>query len=84
MKPWEVYDFTPREFQNYSQGILDRMKSDQRNDWERTRWLGYIFAQPYDTKGRIKSPKDLMLLADEVPDQSKRKKRAEELFRNYL
>lgn len=84
LRPWEVYEFTPREFSNYSKGVLDRMKSEQRSDWERTRWLGWVFAQPYDTKGKFPTPQDLLPLEGEQKNTKERRELANKLFRKYL
>lgn len=81
LPPLQVYTLTPREFQNHANGYTERMRIEQRMEWERTRWLGWVIARGNGSKAD--SPKDLMLLEDEMPTEDQQKERMEALNRKF-
>ena len=81
MRPLEVYDLTPREFDNYLQGRLNVIRHDNRMEWERTRWLAFIVTRV--AGGKASSPKDLMLLEHEQPSKDEQKARIEMVNKKF-
>lgn len=64
----QLYDMTPRQFQNKRLGFQRTIEQESRVQWETTRWLAAVTIAPH-TKKRIK-PRDLILF----PWENKRKK----------
>lgn len=76
-----MYELTPREFANYAKGRVNIMRAQERMEWERTRWLGFISFKAAGAK--IRSPKDLMLLDHERPTDEDKSKRLEAIKRKF-
>jgi len=41
----------------------------EKAEWERTRWLGYLLLQPYDSKRKLKQPSDIVKFGWEVEER---------------
>jgi hypothetical protein len=54
----ELYDMTPRQFQNKRKGFQRIIEHEMQTKWETTRWLAAITIAPH-TKKRLK-PRDLI------------------------
>lgn len=54
----ELYDMTPRQFQNKRKGFQRIIEHEMQTKWETTRWLAAITIAPH-TKKKLK-PRDLI------------------------
>ena len=73
---------TPREFANTLKGITDRKQFEQRAEWERTRWLGFITSQVFGNS-KIQSPQDLFLLDHEQPNEKEQERRKKAVAQKF-
>ena len=74
---------TPHEFDNYRQGYIRRIEAVERNEWVRSRWLGFVMLKTVDAKGKLKTPKDLFEFDWEKDDREKLERKLERAKR-YL
>jgi hypothetical protein len=54
----ELYDMTPRQFQNKRQGFQRIIEHEMQTKWETTRWLAAVTIAPH-TKRKLR-PRDLI------------------------
>lgn len=54
----ELYNMTPRQFQNKREGYRRAVEGDMQTRWESVRWLAAVVIAPH-IKKRLR-PKDLM------------------------
>jgi len=81
LRPLEVYELTPREFDNYIKGVVNLAKAENRSEWERVRWLGFVVSRIAGAK--YDSPQDLMLLDHEQPSKAEIESRKKMLKRKF-
>ena len=53
----DLYDLTPKMFYNAQQGLFDMWKTEDQNQWERSRWLACVLLNPHVKKNM--QPKDI-------------------------
>lgn len=53
----ELIDCTPRAFFNKWRGFQKMQQQRHQDEWERTRWMTFIFASPYIEDKSIKTAK---------------------------
>lgn len=70
----ELYDMTPRQFQNKREGFQRMVEHEVKLIWETTRWNAAINIAPH-TKKKVK-PRDLMFFPWEQKSATKKKHRA--------
>ena len=63
--PSQFWDFTLHEFILYKKGFEEMYKRNERNEWERTRWLASIVLQPHAKQGKTIKPTDFFKFDDE-------------------
>jgi hypothetical protein len=81
IKPLELLEMTPREYANYSKGVQDIWAAEERVEWERIRWLGWVISN--HLTGGYKTPKDLQKLPHEMltkKEQEQKKEKLSSLF----
>ena len=87
MLPKDFWTLTFHEFLCTQKGINDRFELEQRQEWERIRWLACVNLQPHTKKGQNLTPQKLVRFDWEKKkvktDAKKQRKRAEYINKKY-
>lgn len=73
LDPASFYSYTLRELLIASKKKQELMEQEQKDNWERTRWLGMVILQPNLKKGQRLKPTDLITFPWERPKSTKKK-----------
>lgn len=78
LKIRELYELTPRQFNNMLTGWYDTKQASERIEWERTRWLASLLINIQLPKGKqLKSAQDLAVFEWERDPEKEKIDKAE-------
>jgi len=71
LDPATFYNMSLREWTMAQQGFFEVEEAKMRGEWERARWMAYVFLKPHDTKKNLHSVTDLVKFSwEKVEDGS--------------
>lgn len=71
LSPKAFYNMSLKEWTMAQQGFFDMEEAKMRGEWERARWMAYVFLKPHDTKKNLHSVTDLVKFSwEKVEDGS--------------